>query len=67
MGCLNAAGLCEKACHGGWSPGCINLAALYESGAGVGKDLQKAKAYYSKGCELESADGCKAVKRLTAT
>lgn len=42
-----------KACNGGVSHACYNLASLYTD-----KDEQTAKSYYLKACQLGNQSGC---------
>jgi TPR repeat protein len=46
-------------CNGGDSFGCGNLALCYARGAGVSKDLAKAKQLYEQGCSLGDKEQCK--------
>lgn len=53
------AALCfRKACDGKSGSGCENLADLYYDGRGVGRDAEKAREYYSEGCDHDSARAC---------
>jgi TPR repeat protein len=60
-----AVSLFQKACDGGISEGCNELASCYDSrdrcyrsGKGVQEDLPHAASLYEKACAGESADGC---------
>jgi len=38
--------------------GCFMVGTVYDNGEGVKQDKTKAREYYTKACELESATGC---------
>jgi TPR repeat protein len=54
----------DKACETN-SKVCKHLAELYETGKyGLDKDLEKAKMYYKKACDLGEKDGCTKYKKM---
>ncbi len=56
-----AAELYERSCGDGWAAACHQLAAAYEQGEGIARDLPKAVALYTQACEAEFADSCVAL------
>ncbi|HEX7485038.1 MAG TPA: hypothetical protein VF332_02725 [Vicinamibacterales bacterium] len=50
--------LYERSCSGGWAAGCHQLAATYEQGEGVAKDVAKAVALYAEACDGEHVESC---------
>lgn len=48
---FKAAEMFEKACNDGNPRACVDLAAMFETGEGVDKDLVKAKGLYQKAYE----------------
>jgi hypothetical protein len=55
---VRAFALYEKSCNGGWAAGCHHVAASYEQGEGVPKDVIKALAVYTEACESEYIESC---------
>ena len=55
---VRAFALYEKSCNGGWAGGCHHVAASYEQGEGVAKDVIKALAVYTQACESEYIESC---------
>ena len=55
---VRAFALYEKSCNGGWAAGCHHVAASYEQGEGVAKDVIKALAVYTQACESEYIESC---------
>lgn len=43
---------------------CFKLGILFEQGLGLQKDLNLAKAYYKKSCQLNYSDACSALKKI---
>ncbi len=60
-----AAEVDRRACDRGEADGCTNLGVLYEDGKGVPQDQAQAAAYYRRGCEGGSTQGCDLAKDLT--
>jgi uncharacterized protein len=56
--------LAERACNDELADGCANLANMYEKGAGVAKDEEKAAKLSEKACEAGSALGCTNLGKL---
>lgn len=48
----------QSECDGGEMRACSSLGALYESGDGVTKDMNKARNLYQKSCAAKDAKGC---------
>lgn len=55
----------EKACNLGATGSCQMLAGQYQYGAGVDKDLGKAKKYYAKSCDAGDSPSCISYITLT--
>ena len=56
--------LYEKSCAANNDLGCNGLGAAYANGLGVSQDMQKAKDYFKKACDLNYKEGCDNYKRL---
>ncbi len=54
----------RKGCTLKDSLSCINLAESYEEGLGLRQDLDLAKEYYGKACDLGDQEGCDKYKKL---
>lgn len=50
--------LWEDSCKKGLGLACHNIAASYKQGIYYNKDIQKARGYYQKACELEHSKSC---------
>ncbi len=50
--------LFKKACDGGDSIGCVNLAYMHEEGYATPKDPDQAVRLYQRACELKDVAGC---------
>ena len=59
-----AVGLSRKACEGGAMQGCGHLAVMYENGAGVAPDLERAVSLYQQACDGGVVGACRAVESL---
>jgi hypothetical protein len=59
--------LYERACSDGWAPACHQLAATYEQGDGVARDVPRAVSLYTQACDGEHADSCAALGSLYAS
>jgi len=55
---VRAFALYQKSCDGGWAGGCHHVAASYEQGEGVAKDVIKALAVYTEACDGEYIESC---------
>ncbi len=55
---VRAFALYQKSCNGGWAAGCHHVAASYEQGEGVAKDVIKALAVYTQACDGEYIESC---------
>jgi hypothetical protein len=55
---VRAFALYEKSCTGGWAAGCHHMAAAYQEGEGVTKDVIKALAVYTQACDSEYIESC---------
>jgi TPR repeat protein len=55
--------LWTRACDGGDSLGCIELARLYKDGRGVHADRERALSLFKKACDAGMTMGCDAMKR----
>jgi hypothetical protein len=55
---VRAFALYQKSCDGGWAAGCHHVAASYEQGEGVTKDVVKALAVYTQACDGEYIESC---------
>jgi uncharacterized protein len=55
---VRAFALYQKSCDGGWAAGCHHVAASYEQGEGVPKDVIKALAVYTQACDDEYIESC---------
>ncbi|MBS9782421.1 MAG: sel1 repeat family protein [Arcobacter sp.] len=54
----------KKGCTAKDSLSCIGLAGAYEEGLGLRQNLDLAKEYYGKACDLGNQEGCDKYKRL---
>jgi TPR repeat protein len=61
---VRAFALFEKSCNGGWAAGCHQVAASYEEGEGVGKDIPKAVEFYTQSCDGEYVESCTVLANL---
>ena len=52
------------ACEKGNGSMCFMIGAMYKDGLGPEKDIEKAKVYFTKGCELGDAFSCGTLKNL---
>lgn len=60
-----AASFFERACEGGLSRSCDELAALYEQGRGVSADRERARKLYQRACDQGvKAYGCTGLARM---
>jgi TPR repeat protein len=59
-----AFGLFEKSCNGGWAAGCHQVAASYEQGEGVAKNITKAVEFYTHACDSEYVESCTVLANL---
>lgn len=57
----------DLACNGGLPVACKIIAEKYEKGLAIQQNLDQAKEYYGKYCDLGFEDGCKEFKRLNNT
>ena len=57
-----AAALYEKACDAGEARSCLDLGRLYETGAVVEADPERALAFYKRACALGNVEGCLAAR-----
>jgi uncharacterized protein len=55
---VRAFALYQKSCEGGWAAGCHHVAASYQEGEGVAKDVIKALAVYTQACDGEYIESC---------
>ena len=55
---------CQKACNLNNGLACSALGVLYDAGHGVRQNLQTAKEYYGKACDLGLQISCDAYRRL---
>jgi len=55
---VRAFALYQKSCDGGWAAGCHHVAASYEQGEGVARDVAKALAVYTEACDSEYVESC---------
>jgi TPR repeat protein len=53
-----AAKLYERACNLAWTPGCYNLAIMYERGTGVPADRHRAAELYQVACTAGAHAAC---------
>jgi uncharacterized protein len=58
--------LFEKSCNAAMPGGCLNLGFAHMQGNGVEKNPERAKALFTRGCELGLAPACAALKRATS-
>lgn len=63
----NAIKFYDLACNGGLPVACKIIAEKYEKGLVIQQNLEQAKEYYGKYCDLGFEDGCKEYKRLNNT
>ncbi len=59
-----AAQLFDRACTGGANAGCHALAAAYQKGEGVEKDMTRAVALYDQACAADHVESCLALAAL---
>lgn len=60
----SAASAYTNGCKLGDMPSCVNLGGLYELGAGVKQDKQKAINIYKNACQKSELAGCENLQRL---
>lgn len=61
---FEAADLFQKACEGGLSASCRNIAIAYLRGEGKPQDDSDALKYFRKGCELRNQESCEDYAQL---
>jgi len=61
---VRAFALYDKSCSAGWAAGCHHLAAAYQEGEGVAKDVVKALAVYTQACDGEYIESCNTAAAL---
>ena len=61
---LKVVELFQKACDGGYIPGCTRLGDLYDKGLGVKQDSTLAASLYQKACDGNDATGCASLGNL---
>ncbi|EAI5466814.1 sel1 repeat family protein [Campylobacter lari] len=54
----------HKSCDGNISGGCFNVGVAFSESKGVEHNLDMAKKYYQKACDLGSKQGCEASKKV---
>jgi hypothetical protein len=54
----------KRACDGGLNTSCTEVAHLYETGQGVGRDPARALALYKQACKGGDQRACAKVRRM---